>query len=312
MVPEQLSHSFLNEAQKMNMISAETRLVGVLGDPINHSMSPTIQNAALREMNLNWNYMAIPCNSKNLEVVLSALYAIDCKGLNITIPHKTQSIKHCKHISPLAEAIGAVNTLIPSKEGGWIGDNTDIEGFIQPLNYEKNWPDKVALVIGSGGSAKAIVAGLKSLFVKKIIVINRSQDSLDKLLLSLNGKKSETQIEGVLSHTNAMGDIIKSANLIINTTPVGMYSKDPQDNDKNEIPLGREIWENLMPGTTLYDLIYNPKPTQWLKIGLQKDCKVIDGLEMLIQQGAASLRLWTGISDIPINSMKKAAESFLR
>ncbi len=291
----------------MNIISSETCLLGVIGDPIRHSLSPIIHNAALKEMNLNWTYMAIPCKSKDLKLVLHAMQAIDCKGLNITIPHKTSSLQYCNNISSLGEEIGAVNTLIPDHRGGWKGENTDIEGFLKPLNNTKLWEKKNAVVIGCGGSAKAIIAGLKTLNLKKISILNRSQNSLDKLINTLKVHQEKLQIESFLFRDDAIKEIIKNANLIINTTPVGMYNP---KNNVNQVPLGHEIWENLKAGTTLYDLIYNPKPTEWLKIGLKKDCNIINGLEMLIHQGAASLRLWSGVKEIPIDIMRKAAESY--
>jgi len=293
----------------MNIISSETCLVGVIGDPIRHSLSPIIHNAALQAMNLNWSYMAIPCKSKDLKLVINAMQAIDCKGLNITIPHKINSLKYCKRISSLGKEIGAINTLIPDKEGGWKGHNTDVEGFLKPLSDTQTWGQKNAIVIGCGGSAKAVITGLKTLNLNKITIINRSQNTLDQFIDTFNFNNESLQVETYLFTNNAVKEAIKNANLIINTTPVGMYNP---KNNIDKVPLGHEVWENLKSGTTLYDLIYNPKPTEWLKIGLKKDCKIINGLEMLIQQGAASLRLWSGINEIPIDIMRKATEKYFK
>ena len=110
-----------------------------------------------------------------------------------------------------------------------------------------------------------------------------------------------TNLKGLLDTDSLLSNYIKNSDLIINTTPVGMHP------NYHDIPLGNKIWENLKEGTTLYDLIYTPRPSQWLNLGVKLGCKTIDGLEMLIQQGAASLRLWSGIEDIPTNLMKKAA-----
>ena len=112
---------------KFHTISGTTSLVGVLGDPIGHSLSPVIHNAALAEMGLNWCYLAIPCKSNDLTLVTDALKRTNCKGLNVTIPHKIDAIKLCNKINQIAKEIGAVNTLIPDKNNNWVGENTDIK-----------------------------------------------------------------------------------------------------------------------------------------------------------------------------------------
>ena len=153
------------------MINGQTSLVGVLGQPVHHSISPVMQNAALKEMKLNWCYLALPCDSQTIPNVLKALRAINCQGLNITIPHKQIVASLCSELLPIAKRLGAVNTLIPNKEGGWIGTNTDTEGFLSPLK-EIQWEGNgnQALVMGCGGSARAVVAGLQDLKVKQISV----------------------------------------------------------------------------------------------------------------------------------------------
>ena len=143
---------------KKELINGDTSLLGVLGSPVNHSLSPIIHNAAFKELNLNWCYLGIPCEADDLELILTALRSINCKGLNITIPHKNNVFKLCDQVTSIAKDIGAVNTLIPNKRKGWSGANTDIEGFLAPINNKyKNI--KKALVIGTGGSAKAVVIG---------------------------------------------------------------------------------------------------------------------------------------------------------
>ena len=128
---------------KSQKISGDTRVLAVLGDPINHSLSPVIQNAALLEMQLNWGYLAMPCSKENLKIVVEALGKINCKGLNITIPHKTNTFGLCTDISSIAQEVGAINTLIPNGKGGWIGTNTDVEGFIKPHKGKINWSSNI-------------------------------------------------------------------------------------------------------------------------------------------------------------------------
>ncbi len=293
------------------LINGNTSLVGVIGYPVNHSLSPTIHNAALKALNLNWCYLAIPSTKENLEIVIKGLRAMDCKGLNITIPHKTEAINLCNEISPIAKKIGSINTLIPNNFNSWNGTNTDIEGFLAPLilyNYPKNTK---TLIIGCGGSARAVVHGLYRLKVSNITIVGRKEKSLNDFINTINiPNDSSINILPLTQTDPSIKEHIKHANLIVNTTPVGMYSNTDKNNSI-QVPLGQEIWDNLQSGTILYDLIYKPKPTEWLKLGEKYSCKTIDGLEMLIQQGAASLRLWSGIEDMPINIMRNAAKTAL-
>ena len=291
------------------MINGETNLIGLLGNPVKHSISPAIQNAAIKEMGLNLCYLALCCESKHLENVLKGLSSIDCKGLNVTIPHKEQVAKICDELSPIAKRIGAVNTLIPNEKGGWIGTNTDVTGFLSALE-KKTWKGKEALIIGCGGSARAVGAGLQDLGLKKIKTLGRNHDSLEKFIEKINRHKPDEacNIEGLCISNINIVEYIKTADLIINTTPIGMKV----NNKKNsEMPLNSEIWKNLEQETILYDLIYTPKITPWLAYGKQHGCQTINGLEMLINQGAASLALWCGSEQIPINTMRKAAYAYL-
>ena len=309
MVPEQ-SLSYLNKHfTKMSTITGKTNLVGLLGQPVNHSLSPVIHNAAYEEMGLDWCYVAIPCDQTNLKKVTTALRLIDCKGLNVTIPHKQEVLKACKKLTSIANNIQAVNTLIPEKNNQWIGANTDIEGFLMPLK-DQNLIDKSVVVIGSGGSARAVVMGLNSLNVKKITIIGRNQNSLNAFVKSMKelSKMSKVSIEGINNTKLNVTPYIEEADLIINTTPIGMNTK--KGEEKN-IPLGNEIWTNLSNKTILYDLIYTPRPTNWLKLGQKKNCFVIDGLDMLVGQGALSIKLWSGFNNVPTKIMKSSAKKHL-
>ena len=299
----------------MEMINGQTKVIGLLGNPVNHSLSPIMQNAAIKEMNLNLCYLAFPCEERELSIVLDSMLAIKCQGLNVTIPHKNSIAKLCRELSPLAKSVGAVNTLLPRKEGGWYGTNTDIEGFISPLINKKGMSKDKAIIIGSGGSARAVLAGLRILEYKKIIIIARNIDSLNKFLADTKNddksQRSNISIIGILASDSNIVTHIQEANLIINTTPIGLQKIDHEKNQPQKMPLSEKIWMNLEAKTTLYDLIYVPRPTEWLKLGKAKGCQTIDGLEMLIQQGAASLRIWTGKDKIPIELMRKAAEKQL-
>ncbi len=297
------------------MISGKTSLVGLLGDPVDHSISPVIQNAALQEMGLDWCYVAMPCAPEHLESVTKALHKLNFQGLNITIPHKQKAINICNHISPLARQVGAINTLLPNKEGGWSGFNTDVEGFLVPLQTKK-WSQKKAMILGCGGSAKAVIAGLKTLDFSEIAIVGRKEDILKSFILDIKANKVDFQektvlYKGLLHTSDSLISQIKESHLIVNTTPVGMSAKNKSYSQNQELPLGEKIWEHLQPETTLYDLIYTPRPTPWLTLGGEVGCQQIDGLEMLVQQGAASLRIWNQCNQIPIDTMRIAAKNYL-
>ena len=300
----------------MTIINGKTKLLGLLGDPVNHSLSPSMHNAAFKKMGLDWCYLAMPCKKENLNSVMQGLLEINCNGLNITIPHKNNVAKLCTELSPLAKRLGAVNTILPHTKGGWYGTNTDMEGFLAPLKEKKNFQVGKAIIIGCGGSARAVLAGLEELGHKDITIINRSKNTLENFIqdLSKNAiiRSENIQLKGLLESDKEIIEEIKNANLIINTTPIGMYSKKNEKEQTISLPINQEVWLNLNKETTLYDLIYTPRPTNWLKQGHEIGCETIDGLEMLIQQGAASLRIWSGISEIPINEMRKAAENQLK
>ena len=288
------------------MIDGGTGLVGLLGNPVKHSLSPVMHNAALQAMALNWRYLALPCTSEHLSVVLEGLRAVDCRGLNVTIPHKQSVANLCSDLSPLAQRLGAVNTLIPLDNGGWHGHNTDVEGFLAPLGAKGAWTGQHAVVLGYGGSARAVVAGLQSLDLASITLVGRRAEGLDGFCQSM--ATPQQALDSCLETDQALPAVVERADLIVNTTPVGMN----QHGTAGAVPLEPSLWQRLRSDATLYDLIYTPRPTPWLQLGQSKGMRCIDGLEMLIQQGAASLRLWSQSDAVPVETMRSAAEAALK
>ena len=287
------------------MINGDTGLVGLLGNPVRHSLSPAMHNAALQALQLNWSYLALPCASENLKEVLQGLRAVNCRGLNVTIPHKQNVAELCQELSPLAKRLGAVNTLIPLDSGGWHGTNTDVEGFLTPLGEQSSWQNCHGAIIGCGGSARAIAAGLQSLRLASITVIGRRQEALDAFIADL--QSNDAPLTACLQSSPNLASLMKRADLVVNTTPVGMA----QHGDAQAFPLGEAIWSHLQESAMLYDLVYTPRPTAWLRWGQSRGHRCIDGLEMLVQQGAASLRLWSDRNDVPVETMRRAAEAAL-
>jgi shikimate dehydrogenase len=285
-------------------VSGHTALVGVLGDPVRHSLSPAMHNAALAALNLDWVYLALPTPAQQLATVVQALAAMDCRGLNVTIPHKQGVAALCQERTALAERLGAVNTLVPRSDGSWLGTNTDVEGFLAPLQQRDPaaWPDCQALVLGCGGSARAVVAGLVELGVGQIRVAARRPDGLQRFHSSCASWAPQLEPlawDDLTPHLHLL-------DLLVNTTPVGMASSiDPEAGLR--CPLQPEQLELLPPGSTVYDLIYTPRPTALLRAAAERGCQALDGLEMLVQQGAAALRLWTGLAEVPVAAMRSAA-----
>ena len=283
-------------------IQGSTALVGVLGDPVRHSLSPVMHNAALEAMGLDWAYLALPAPAAELATVVRALEAMGCRGLNVTIPHKQAVAALCSELSPLAERLGAVNTLVPRQGGGWLGTNTDVEGFCAPLR-EASWSGKRALVLGCGGSARAVVAGLVELGFAEIVLAGRRAEALQAFQADCQGWAPQLT---TLSWENAVSEALPHADLVVNTTPVGMASAtDPSA--AQACPLSHAELERLPSQAWVYDLIYTPRPTALLKHAAAKGCRSLDGLRMLVEQGAASLRLWSGHSDVPVEAMHEAA-----
>jgi len=286
------------------MISSKTSFIALIGNPVSHSLSPIMQNAAFQYLGLDLIYIAIPCKDEDLYLVLNSLKKINCKGLNITIPHKEKVFNLCSEISPVASKLKAVNTLKLNSENEWSATNTDLEGFIYPLK-NLNLAKKKSIVLGSGGAAKSVIQGLINLNLSKISVIVRNKSSLDELTKNF---KNHIEIKSLLNSDNQAQNLVEEADLIVNTTPVGMKTA---KNETNLLPYGEEFWRSLNSKTTIYDLIYNPAPTPLLQVGNKKGCMTIDGLEMLVAQGIGSLSFWTDGLEVPFHIMNDALKKFL-
>ena len=308
MVPEQPERQAGHGLPNKGMISGTTALVALLGQPVSHSLSPAMQNAALKAMGLDWRFLALPCSADDLPTVLEGLEAVGCRGLNVTIPHKQAVSLLCDELSPLAQRLGAVNTMTPLPNGGWHGHNTDVEGFLAPLlDNCADWNGTRAVVLGCGGSARAVVAGLQDLNPSEITIVGRRDETLQPFCSDLQQGRpaNRVQLRPLLDNDPQLQTRIQQANLVVNTTPIGMSSHQPDQG--LALPLGVDIWDKLTPQTILYDLIYTPRPTPWLQRGETLGCRTYDGLEMLVQQGAAALRRWSGINEVPVDAMREAA-----
>jgi shikimate dehydrogenase len=265
-----------------------------------------MHNAALAALGLDWVYLALPVAAADLATVVAALEALDCRGLNVTIPHKQAVAALAAELSPLAQRLGAANTLVRRPGGGWLGTNTDVEGFLAPLG-EGNRPGERAVVLGCGGSALAVLAGLEQLGFSSIAVAGRNATTLAALQAGCRDWLPALEPHAwTTANDERLLQALAQADLVVNCTPVGMAStRDPMA--ANRSPLAAAALDRLRPGSGVYDLIYTPRPTALLRGAAERGCRTWDGLEMLVQQGAAALRLWSGRDTVPVDAMRQAA-----
>lgn len=284
------------------MITGKTKLLGVIGDPIEHSLSPVMHNAAIAKLQLDYVYLPFPIKPEELPTAISGLAAIGLTGFNVTIPHKQAIIPLLTEVSPIAKEIGAVNTVWRT-ETGWHGTNTDVEGFLAPLkNYNQNWHQTTALILGYGGAARAVVAGCSQLNCAKIQVVGRDPQKLTAFKNSWHN--SQLAVNLSVHSWQELPDLIGESNLLVNTTPVGMYPR------VDESPVSAELMEKLPKNAIAYDLIYTPNPTKFLQIAKDQGAIAIDGLEMLMQQGAAALQIWLK-QQVPVEVMRQSLREYL-
>ncbi|MEB3218535.1 MAG: shikimate dehydrogenase [Nostocales cyanobacterium 94392] len=285
------------------MITGTTKLLGVIGHPVGHSLSPLMHNAALAKLGLNYVYLPFAIEPQNLAKALDGFAAIGVVGFNATIPHKQAIIPLLSEIEPIAQAVGAVNTVVRKKDR-WIGTNTDVEGFIAPLQLlDRDWSQITAVVLGNGGAARAVVAGCTQLGCASVDVVGRNLQKLVEFRDSW--QDSLLQVNLQIHQWDALPKIIDRANLLINTTPIGMY---PQIENS---PLEPELFTHLPKGAIVYDLIYVPSPTKFLQYAQATDVIAIDGLSMLVQQGAAALKIWLQRETVPVDVMRQTLQQQL-
>ncbi|MEH2228076.1 MAG: shikimate dehydrogenase [Nostoc sp.] len=285
-------------------ITGKTKLLGVIGHPVEHSLSPVMHNAAIAQLGLDYIYLPFPIEPQNLEVAIAGFAAVGVVGFSVTIPHKQAIIPLLSEITPLAQTIGAVNT-VSRQNHKWVGTNTDIEGFIAPLQttYKQDWSQKVAVILGNGGAARAVVAGCTQLGFAQIHVVGRNMQRLEEFRNSWSNSSLADKFQ--VHQWEELPKLIPQANLLVNTTPIGMYPK------VNESPLSVEEIANLPMGAIAYDLIYIPKPTQFLQQAQKQGVIAIDGLEMLVQQGVAALKIWLQQETLPVEVMRQALQDRL-
>ncbi len=252
------------------MIDAQTQLYGIIGNPVRHSLSPIIHNGAFRRMGLNAVYLAFEV--KNLKEAITGIRGLGIRGVSVTIPFKTEVIPLLDVVDDVARRIGAVNTIVNEGER-LIGYNTDWTGAVEALEEKVDIRGKKVVLLGAGGSARAIAFGLKERGCQ-VMIVNRSEEKSELLAKELG-----------LIHCPPSSIEELEGDIVINTTSVGMFP------DVSETPFSKVV---LKKGMTVMDIVYRPLWTRFLQEAEQRGCVTIDGLEMLVHQGAAQLEIWTG------------------
>jgi shikimate dehydrogenase len=249
------------------------QIFGIIGYPLGHSLSPTLHNWGFARTSFPGTYCRWPVTAEQLPAFMLAVRTLNIRGVSVTIPHKESVIPHLNGLTPRALAVGAVNTLY--WEGDLLmGDNTDVAGFLAPLQL-RHASITSALVLGAGGAARAVLAGLREVGCQKIVLANRSPEAARKMAAEFGATPCPWEERKEVR-----------AELLVNTTPLGMLG-----DFVDQTP-----WEGSMGRFTLvYDLIYNPLQTRLLGEAEDAGCTTLSGLDMFIHQGLAQFQRWTGL-----------------
>jgi shikimate dehydrogenase len=280
-------------------ITGKTRVCGVIGDPIEHTLSPIMHNAAFNHLKLDYAFLAFKVKPAEVENAVNGMRALNILGLNVTMPHKKEVINYLDKIDQTAKFLNAVNT-IHNKNGKLLGFNTDGIGALKALKENGVNPHgKRVLLLGSGGAARAIAYALVQ-EADELVVLNRTVEQA-KELASLLERTFNKKVVGDSLSPKVIQDNLWDSDILVNATSVGMKP------NANQSPVAPE-W--LKPDLAVMDIVYNPIETKLDKDAKAAGAKVISGVEMLIYQGAASFEIWTGHS-APVEVMRKAALNHL-
>ena len=275
----------------------KAELVGVFGHPVAENPTIVMQEAAFQALGLNWRYLTIEVYPQDLAAAMRGLQAFNMRGINLTIPHKVAVLQYLDEISPAARLMGAVNTVV-CQDGRLIGENTDGKGFMQSLRLDAGLDPsgKHAVVLGAGGAARAITVELALAGAAQITIVNRSPERGQALAALLNEK---TPAQAGFSAWNGAYILPEDADLLVNATSIGLY---PNHNARPAIDYAR-----IRPRMTVCDVIPNPPQTPFLDEARKRGAQTLDGLGMLVYQGAIGFKLWTG-QEAPVDVMRRALE----
>jgi len=276
-----------------NTINAKTNLIGIIGNPVGHSLSPLIHNNLFALLDLNYVYLAFDVEHELLVDAVHGLAALGAKGFNVTVPYKEKIMPLLDYVEKSAKIIGAVNTVLVEK-GRIMGYNTDVAGFkrsIQEAGFSTD--GKMVTVLGAGGAARAVIIGLIELGAREVNIINRNEKRTQAIIdyYKANGISNIKNISVKDSF-----DAIRQSDLIVNATSIGMKGYLP-----NETPIPPDYFA---AGMWVCDLVYNPLETIFLSEAKKRGCNTINGLHMLVHQGADAFKIWTKV-DPPREKVKE-------
>lgn len=269
-------------------------VVGIIGRPVAHSLSPLMHNRAFAHLNMDWTYVRFEVADDRVQEAVAGLRALSVRGVNVTIPHKTAVIPFLDRLTPEAAAIGAVNTIIHDA-GDLIGDNTDGIGFVRSLVDEAEFDPKGTrvLVVGAGGAARAVAVALARAGAARIVVANRTAKKARELAQLVEQHGSVGKAVGL--HRDEIAPELSGVDVLVQTTSLGMAG-DPS------LPVDADL---LHPGLLVTDIVYTPLETPLLRAAKQRGCRVLPGWGMLLYQGVEAFERWTDV-EAPVDVMKEA------
>ncbi len=274
-------------------ISGKTRCCGIIGDPVEHTMSPAMHNAAFNKLGLDYVYLPFLVKPEELGRAIQGMRALNIRGLNVTIPHKAAVIQFLDELDGLAARIGAVNTIV-NDSGVLRGYNTDAAGFLQALLEKGIDPKgKNVVILGAGGASRAIsfiLAGKGA----KLTILNRTPSKAVECARVIS-RIFPTQARALELNTENLAKIVRKADMLVNTTSIGMSP------DANETLVASAL---IRPGLVVFDIVYNPVKTRLLGEAEKAGAATISGLEMLLWQGALAFEKWTGLK-APVELMRE-------
>ncbi len=269
----------------MSKIKASTRLLSILGKPVKHSMSPYMHNLSFERLNLDFAYMAFEIKDDELGKAVEAMKTLDAKGFNITMPYKKEVMKFLDEIDEEAEIIGSVNTVL-NDGGKLIGYNTDGKGFIKSLEQNNiNFKGEKIIIVGAGGAARAIAIQLAIESAGEIVIANRTIKNAELISDTINHNISGTRSRSILLDQVVLKEELKDAKILINTTSIGMKETIDKSIIENDNILHKDLF--------VADIIYDPPKTKLLLQAENIGCRTMNGLSMLIYQGAIAFKIWT-------------------
>jgi shikimate dehydrogenase len=279
------------------LMSGTSRICGIIGDPIAHSMSPAIHNAAFDKLGLNYLYVPFRVKKEELGKAIAGVRALNIRGLNVTIPHKVTVIPFLDELDPLAQRIGAVNTIV-NDDGVLTGYNTDATGFLQTLLEREVEPKgKNMVIIGAGGASRAISFILAERGAHLVILNRLLELDWAEELASRISQVFKKEVKALELNGKNLAKVLAKADILVNATSVGMSP------NGNETPVSPDL---LRPSLTVFDIVYNPIKTRLLREAEAAGAETISGVDMLVWQGALGFELWTG-AKAPVKLMRETA-----